>query len=290
MKEMINYYYNLFPQKILYRKDYIEFVSTSNYYYLMPEKNKLKDAIVIDRILKFNQINIYDFVLNKNQQYISVINNKKYVLLKLLVERSNDEIDFNDLILFSKIKLNYNSYISWKKRWIKKNDVLEKCSVNLISKNDELNKLLNYFIEVSENAIMYSNYHIVEYKNQYNVSLQHERLSSKTKKRLIFYNPFFIILDNQTRDVSELIKDLAFAEKNYEKLIEDVIKKMNLNYTDLKLLIARIMFPTYFFDYLENKNSNNKKIITYASYYINIVNQIVKTINKYSEVPIPYHH
>lgn len=63
--------------------------------------------------MKLNKIDIYDFIVNKNFQYITLINNKGYVLLKLLVEKTEKEIDLNDLLLFANLTLNFTSELRW---------------------------------------------------------------------------------------------------------------------------------------------------------------------------------
>ena len=93
MKEKIQYYYNMMPINLIYRAEYIEFTSNNDHYYLMLENGKFQQAMLIDKIMKLNKIDIYDFIVNKNFQYITLINNKGYVLLKLLVEKTEKEID-----------------------------------------------------------------------------------------------------------------------------------------------------------------------------------------------------
>ena len=95
MKEKIQYYYNMMPINLIYRAEYIEFTSNNDHYYLMLENGKFQQAMLIDKIMKLNKIDIYDFIVNKNFQYITLINNKGYVLLKLLVEKTEKEIDLN---------------------------------------------------------------------------------------------------------------------------------------------------------------------------------------------------
>ena len=125
MKEKIQYYYNMMPINLIYRAEYIEFTSNNDHYYLMLENGKFQQAMLIDKIMKLNKIDIYDFIVNKNFQYITLINNKGYVLLKLLVEKTEKEIDLNDLLLFANLTLNFTSELRWIDKWIQKTDALE---------------------------------------------------------------------------------------------------------------------------------------------------------------------
>ena len=113
MKEKIQYYYNMIPKNLIYRAEYIEFISNNDHYYLMLENGKFQQAMLIDKIMKLNKIDIYDFIVNKNFQYITLIDNKSYVLLKLLVEKTEKEIDLNDLLLFANLTLNFTSELRW---------------------------------------------------------------------------------------------------------------------------------------------------------------------------------
>ncbi len=134
MKEKIQYYYNMMPINLIYRAEYIEFTSNNEHYYLMLENGKFQQAMLIDKIMKLNKIDIYDFIVNKNFQYITLINNKGYVLLKLLVEKTEKEIDLNDLLLFANLTLNFTSELRWIDKWIKKTDALESNRSELLSK------------------------------------------------------------------------------------------------------------------------------------------------------------
>lgn len=288
MKEKIQYYYNMIPKNLIYRAEYIEFTSNNDHYYLMLENGKFQQAMLIDKIMKLNKIDIYDFIVNKNFQYITLINNKGYVLLKLLVEKTEKEIDLNDLLLFANLTLNFTSELRWIDKWIQKTDALESNRSELLSKNETLEKTLDYYLGISENAIMYVKYHSTNIGKIYQLHLQHERLNTKTRKYIMFYNPFYIIFDIRVRDISELIKQYILEGKNYKKLLKEIIEIMKINSNEIGLIVSRIMFPTYYFDFIEDENSfANKKIITFSSYYLDTMNEIIKLVSSYYEIPMP---
>ena len=60
MKEKIQYYYNMIPKNLIYRAEYIEFTSNNDHYYLMLENGKFQQAMLIDKIMKLNKIDIYE--------------------------------------------------------------------------------------------------------------------------------------------------------------------------------------------------------------------------------------
>lgn len=288
MKEKIQYYYNMIPKNLIYRAEYIEFISNNDHYYLMLENGKFQQAMLIDKIMKLNKIDIYDFIVNKNFQYITLIDNKSYVLLKLLVEKTEKEIDLNDLLLFANLTLNFTSELRWIDKWIQKTDALESNRSELLSKNETLEKTLDYYLGISENAIMYVKYHSSNIGKIYQLHLQHERLNTKTRKYIMFYNPFYIIFDIRVRDISELIKQYILEGKNYKKLLKEIIEIMKINSNEIGLIVSRIMFPTYYFDFIEDENSfANKKIITFSSYYLDTMNEIIKLASSYYEISMP---
>lgn len=288
MKEKIQYYYNMIPKNLIYRAEYIEFTSNNDHYYLMLENGKFQQAMLIDKIMKLNKIDIYDFIVNKNFQYITLINNKGYVLLKLLVEKTEKEIDLNDLLLFANLTLNFTSELRWIDKWIQKTDALESNRSELLSKNETLEKTLDYYLGISESAIMYVKYYSSNIGKIYQLHLQHERLNTKTQKYIMFYNPFYIIFDIHVRDISELIKQYILEGKNYKKLLKEIIEIMKINSNEIGLIVSRIMFPTYYFDFIEDENSfANKKIITFSSYYLDTMNEIIKLASSYYEIPMP---
>lgn len=286
MKEKIQYYYNVIPENLIYREEYIEFIHNGDSYFLMVENGKFQKAMVINQIMKFNKINIYEFVVNKNFQYITSLGNKNYVLLRLLVEKTEKEIDLNDLLLFTNLATNFTSTLKWGEKWIQKTDALESNRNELLSKNKTIEKTLDYYLGVSENAIMYLKYYPSNNGKIYQLYLQHERINSKTRKYIMFYNPFFIIFDLRVRDISELIKQYILEGKKYKTILKKIIELLKINYDEIGLIIARIMFPTYYFDFVENENSyDSKKIITFSSYYLDTINEIFRFIKSFYDIP-----
>ena len=69
---------------------------------------------------------------------------------------------------------------------LKKTDALESNRSELLSKNETLEKTLDYYLGISENAIMYVKYHSSNIGKIYQLHLQHERLNTKTQKYIMF--------------------------------------------------------------------------------------------------------
>lgn len=290
MREKIQYYYDLLAEKIIYRKEYIEFLANNDYYYLMLENENFQRAILIDRIMKKYKIDIYDFVINKNFNYITTINNQNYVLLKLLVTKTEKEIDFSDIVLFMSLKINLASNLEWDKKWIQKAEALEKNRIELLKKNKILDNTLDYYFECIENSVLYLKYYNSIDITKCQLYLQHKRLTPKIRKYVIFYNPFYIIFDSRVRDVSELIKQLLLEGEDYKNVLISIIQGKQINYGETILMLSRIMFPTYYFDYIEKNNIDGKKIMAFSGHYLKTIDEILQIINKFIQIPIPYHH
>lgn len=290
MREKIQYYYDLLAEKIIYRKEYIEFLANNDYYYLMLENGNFQRAILIDRIMKKYKIDIYDFVINKNFNYITTINNQNYVLLKLLVTKTEKEIDFSDIVLFMSLKINLASNLEWDKKWIQKAEALEKNRIELLTKNKILDNTLDYYFECIENSVLYLKYYNSIDITKCQLYLQHKRLTPKIRKYVIFYNPFYIIFDSRVRDVSELIKQLLLEGEDYKNVLISIIQEKQINYGETILMLSRIMFPTYYFDYIEKNNIDGKKIMAFSGHYLRTIDEILQIINKFIQIPIPYYH
>ena len=128
------------------------------------------------------------------------------------------------------------------------------------------------------------------------------------------YNPFNLVIDYKVRDVAEYIKSVFFYGENScvegvvnsENMIVDkcniilerifkkyitiihYIKKYIFDNEALKLLFARLLFPSYYFDLYENviDNSLNENVISCIIKKSSAYEEFLKTI--LLKTPIPY--
>ena len=165
--------------------------------------------------------------------------------MKLLLYITLEEISFLSNSLYKQ-----NIRVNWGKLWSDKIDYLE----NLIYENGKKFPLLvdsfNYFVGLAENAISYFNNIFISDDLKYSIS--HKRIKiGDTVEQL--YNPLNIIFDYRVRDLAEYIKISFFNNNdNIFTEINNYLKNNNLNLVEVKLLISRILYPSFYFDFYED--------------------------------------
>lgn len=261
MKNSIKYFYNIDVFDINYLNNKYYFDN-----YILIEVNKPLDLELYSYIIQ-NNYPIYMIINNVNNEYISIIDNKKYILLNK--NNLNNKIDiFNNLII------NSSKEIRWDILWEYKVDYFEKNIVNINDK--ELLQVYPYYIGLSENAIRL----FKEKEYDGNKSITHKRIESNDD----LYIPSNIIIDYRVRDASEYIKYNFFNDTLDINRVFNKINSINYNNGDYYLLFTRLLFPTYFFDLLES----NKKITIYSSkinQYELLLNKIYNYLNSYTKIP-----
>jgi len=230
------------------------YFKNENGYYIL----KKIDNFDITFINNIEKLNIFNYIINnKFNNKISTYNNTNYALMNIRIQRPNKIINIDDLIYI----MNINFYIPMKINnyyllWITKVEYIQE----YIKEYDLSDYDINYYLGLSDIAINmikkidYSNisYGLV-YKRFYNINEIYD-----------LFDPFNLYYGSKVNTISEFIKYSYFY--NHHKNEYEKIFKLNLNLNDYILFIARLIFPTYFFDLLGEKNIQQK--------YINIVNNI----------------
>ena len=105
---------------------------------------------------------------------------------------------------------------------------------------------------MAENAILYVHEALQGIKGNYfdKFVVSHKRFSSNMSL-LDFYDPTTLIIDHSSRDVAEFLKYL-FLSNNYSfKVISDYLSNFKLSRLGAHLLLGRMLFPSFYFDFLE---------------------------------------
>ena len=130
MKNVINYYYNLNPNRINKIFNYYYFYLNNELYYFIIYTRKEED---INAIYEFNQqlvknnILINEIVNNKNNTIITPVNRIPYILVKIQINQNKD-ITLSEINYLSNIKIKYPNNLmrsNWANLWINKIDYLE---------------------------------------------------------------------------------------------------------------------------------------------------------------------
>lgn len=290
MKQFIEYYYKFINITLHKNSNVYYFYSQNNKYNFVETERTFEEINSIYNLLlsdsKYNKI-----ILNINKSPISMYNNKSYVLIKL----QYDEEDNIKNLYNREVFLTKTNHILLRENWMdlisKKMDYIEYQIEHIASKYPIIASSINYFIGMSENAISYMKnvyLHDVKRKND-NLCICHKRINSL--KLNDYYNPLNIVIDHKTRDVSEYLKYIFLKDKYNISILNDFFNSLNLNIHEYKLLYARMMYPSFYFDIYENiVNSNEKEnkilvIIKRTDEYERYLNEIYKIINKKIKIP-----
>ncbi|MBO7536368.1 MAG: hypothetical protein J6T34_04455, partial [Bacilli bacterium] len=119
----------------------------------------------------------------------------------------------------------------WKNLWEQKLDYYEYQISELGLKYKKLRNSFSYYSGLCECAINLLNY--VNYDNV-RMNIAHYRIGKRIDE---FMNPLNITIDNITRDIAEYLKSNMITEFDF-----------NLTNDEYILLMARILYPSYYFD------------------------------------------
>lgn len=262
MKNFINYYYNFYISDI-HLIDGKYFFSYDGNSYMF--KNCSDIVSIIDSIYELSQQLSYhnsyyhQLIYNKDKSLITFFEGKPFVMLKLS-SVSNMPISIFDIkgldIVNVDRKIEKIIRFNWTILWEEKIDYFEQ---QIFSKKDEYGSLLdsfNYYVGMAENAILYVREALKnqdEYPNQLVAS--HRRFYNNMSL-IDFYDPTNLIVDHRSRDVAEFLKFL-FISNDYDfSVINDFLNKYRLSKLDAHLLFGRLLFPGFYFDYLEKSLFN----------------------------------
>ena len=245
-------FYNIKISKYVSNNDKKLYFQLNNNNYII----RSIDYFDLDMVSTIENNKIFNIIIqNKFQNMISTYNDKKYVLMKIRTNIQNKKINIEDLIYILSLNNSYikkNYYIIW----LQKIDYIEK----YIKDYDLSDYDINYYLGLSNIAlnivkkIDFNNITCgLTYKRFYNINYIFDLL-----------DPFNLCYGAKVDALSEFIKYSFFYKK--EKIKYEAIFNLNLNINDYILFIARLIFPTYFFDLLEENNISEK--------YSNIINSI----------------
>ena len=255
MKNTINYYYNLNPDKINHIFDYYYFyIDNELYYFSVYTKN----VSSISDVYKFNQeliskgLLVNEIIDNKMSSVLTFINQVPYILTKVVVN-INKPISLGEISYLSMSQISSPKGLlrdNWLNLWISKIDYLEYHHEQNFSKFPLINSSFNYFIGLGENAISYLSETLRKYKADYSdvgVISHDVILVDDTIYNL--YNPENIIIDHKARDLAEYIK-VSFFKDNYSIFdeLDEYFRHHYFSIFGIELVIARVLWPSFYFE------------------------------------------
>ena len=296
MNNIINYYYglNIIDVYNLEDKYYFNY-NNYNYFLILFNRDPKDIKSIIDLCIELKNRNVLtnEIIINKFNTFLTPINNNYYVLIK---ENSKDNlITMNDILYIQNNTVNMNASknlyrIDSIKLWESKIDYYESKIKEIQNKYKYVDMSFDYYIGLAENAVIYLINNPVKVNN---IVLSHRRIDLN-KGAFDYYNPINYIIDNRTRDFAEYIKNLFFnGEFNFDNFI-NFLNYMNFNRDEYILFMARLLFPTYYFDLLDkiiNNNENDlilENIINKADNYIDFLKNTFNYIFINKRINIPF--
>lgn len=247
MKEFIKYYYLINVTNNYNFKETSYFSDENENYFMLYqlEEENIKDLNNIIDILNTTKIQYHLIVLNKDNTFISDFNNKKMILLKLrCLPDCIVPFDFDNLFL----KKGTNN---WGELWQERINYYE-IQLNEIVNNVAFKNYIQYYLGIAEVAI----YNYFKIKKHFSsrdeqFSLCHKKVGSPNYA-IDYLNPFNFQIDYYIRDLAEYIKSAFFNDSLDETLVFNIISKNNFNDMMANMLLIRLMYPNYIFEYFDD--------------------------------------
>lgn len=292
MKNVLSYYYNLHLSDIHQIEGIYRFNLNGIEYAFTQYKrnlNEIRELYELSLLLFQNGIMVHQFVLNKENQLITYVNQKPYILLQIY-NNSKQNITINDINNFSfssSILKLPEKQVNWANLWSDKIDYFEYQVNQFGKKNPLIRESFSYFSGLVENGISLFNILELDYNNY---SVSHQRLSSKDTM-FEFLNPMNLIIDYKVRDACEFYKEKFLNKQSISNEIKEYLSNKNLNVYEILLFFIRMFYPSFYFDkyeYIINNEEDDyqlKNIIELSDKYEKLLKEIYFYLSKYINMP-----
>lgn len=298
MKNNIIYYYNIYINNLYQTNNYFYFYLNNQKYELTiytKDIKKQKEIYQLNQKMLIANILVNEIIPNKDNNIVTIINNIPYILCKINVNEEK-EITLQELTLYTNYRLEYSNLLkrdNWNILWSKKIDYFEYQINQMGKKYPILVDTFAYYIGLAENAISYVKNTLTEAQKEptdFDV-ISREKININDKIKAI-YNPLNIVIDHKARDIAEYIKISFF--KNNNNIINELdqyFKKNFMSYYGMRLLFARVLYPSYYFELYEQIIQGNKSeeeilnITSKTNEYEEYLNIIFNYLNNYYNLP-----
>ncbi len=289
MKNFLEYFYDIKIDKIKDNKKFYSFNYNDYLYrlYIYDDYDDLNLLYNICNDISKNTL-ISLIIKNKFNQMLTNYNDINYILIKFFVN-PNKKINLEEIAYFDNTLYSNKIKSNWGLLWSNKIDYFE----DFINENGKKYPLLvdsfNYYVGMAENAISY--YNEIDTSN-INTCISHKKIRINDKVDVI-YNPLNIIFDYKVRDIAEYIKDSFF--NNNEKIyieLNNYFKSNYLSINEVKLLISRLLYPSFYFDLYEDilmDNKDEKIVLDYiykTTEYEKYLNNMIMYFKNIYDIPL----
>lgn len=287
MKNVLNYFYNIYIENIRLNGDNYHFEYNNENYMLYLYNGDYKELErIYDIYIQLLKRGMYShqIILNKDNQISTVYNQKNYVLLKIKGNLSN-KITINDILYFGNMTTGYKNEINWKILWSNKIDYFEYQISHFGKKYPFIRDSFSYYVGIVENGIILLN----ENKEVMN-SISHKRILCN-ETFLEFYNPLNYIVDVKVRDAAEYFKNKLLVDKNIINDIKSYLAVSKLNENEVFYFFVRMFYPSFYFDCYEDIINGKideykiKEVVEITPYYEKLLKELYIYLKKYIQIP-----
>lgn len=282
MKNIIFNNYNISVKRIYIKNNQKYFFYNNTKIYIICNKNynNIDELFNTSNRLYDMGIKVNTFILNTMGKSYTKYKNGYISLLK--VNNFEEYIDLEDIKKFEDIINNIPEY-DILKDWKDNIDYLEK---NIIEYDDEyptIQKSINFYIGIGENAIQI----LEKYNSQ--ISRNNNSIGHLVTYKIFsdgeLYNPFSFIKTNRTYDLSNYIKyKFLNNDINYSE-IDFILNNLIFNGYEAVFFFSNILYPNIYFDLLKRiiDNQVDESLLEKYLKYRNNYRKLVVYIKKYLE-------
>ena len=263
MIDYIRYFYNINASNIRFVMDKYYFDNEGKKYMMYDCTNHMLGVsyYVNEMLTNSKYFRCFKIIKNRDDELISIINGKNYVLLELDSEIIDRKITVDDLrpnlYVSEDVATGLSKYarFPWPKLWEQKIDYLENWMVAKSEKYKHLHSYISYFIGLSENALQYVKQANAELKIEKcdRLTVQHDRVRY-TNNLYDYYDPLNLVIDHGCRDICEYFKSKALDGKFEIQELDNYLKCYSFSKYWISAMYSRLLFPTFLYDQLEAKN------------------------------------
>lgn len=204
----------------------------------------------------------YRIVCTKYGDYKILYKNKYYVVL----EYKKFSLDLYRLIIDDKKVVVSSGKIYWREKWINRSEYIIEMYSSYRNKNKVIDSSIDYYFGLLESSICYLNDLVSSNVDLY---VQHAKMSY-----FDYFNPLNIKFDVKERDFSNFLKYLFFDNKYNEVDVKKIVED-NINNYDYNLVIARLIYPDYYFDLFD------RYLISKDDKILSLISEVVSRVDEY---------
>lgn len=296
MKNLLNHFYHVYPDKVFKVKNvYYFYIDDIKYYFVEFNRNieEINTLVELTNTLFNKNIKVHTFIKTIDDTFFVKYMNDIYVLLRVNCDET-EEIDIYDIVKFNNL-IAVDTDILFKNDWsVRWSTQVDKFEDQVLEYNNEYSIMIgcfDYYIGLAENAISYLK--TVDMEDRVNY-LSHKRIKMPLNYGML-YNPLNFMFDSKIRDIAEYIKLKFFnSEFDFDEMVK-FIDEGAFDINDIKLLYARLLYPTYYFDFFEkviNDDANEERfnrVIELSSNYEEFLKEFYNWIKlKYPLQPVDW--